>query len=244
MVCFSHDLTTSLGCKKSSNFSEALRNVILTKPGAIALNSVLELGEKLLLCQNVKECVEAKFTLLLLLAMSLPKNSSVENSLQVLSMSSQIMDGQEVCFCSSRLTMHFFLPLLKLWQKKERMLIFVLPLQVSACSKHMNGSVLSLTSCLSSCKKGVVPLESYLLVVQTIMHQTKLNSLMPDGSWLSLEKQSPTTKLLVKIYVLLSDGCVTTDNDNQSAFVAGLKSYFEVPCYSIVYCQCLLLHQH
>lgn len=80
-----------------------------------------------------------------------------------------------------------------------------------------------------------MPLESYLLVVQTIMHQTKLNSLMPDGSWLSLENQCPTTKLLVKMYVLLSDGCVTTDNDDQSAFVACLKSFFEVPCYSLVY---------
>lgn len=94
-------MTASLGCKKSNNFSEALRNVILAKPGAIPLNSVLELGEKLLLCQNAKECVEAKFTFLLLLAMSLPKNSPVENSLKVLHMSSQIMDGQEVCFCSS-----------------------------------------------------------------------------------------------------------------------------------------------
>ena len=73
-----------------------------------------------------------------------------------------------------------------------------------------------------------MPSEAFLQVVQTLISRINMGNSPGDDCWVDLETQSPSTKLLVRIYSILSEGCALEESNTQSAYVATLKSYFKV----------------
>ncbi|KAK3912207.1 HEAT repeat-containing protein 1 [Frankliniella fusca] len=101
-------------------------------------------------------------------------------------------------------------------------------LKMNASGELSQLSPSSLTQCISVCKKGYIPLEGHLLVLQTIIKRSNLKISQENGSWLDLETMSPSARLLVELYTSLSEGCASEDSKTQSAYVSALKSYFKV----------------
>lgn len=99
--------------------------------------------------------------------------------------------------------------------------------KVSATCNQSEMCASSLVKCLSVCRKGFMPLEGYLLVVQTIIKRSDVKVSYENGKWLDLEALSSNTRLLVELYTSLSEGCASEENKSQSAYVSTLKSFFK-----------------
>ena len=80
-----------------TNVLKGICHVLVSKPGALPLLSVLEYGQKFLLKSNQSaDCLESRYALLVLLGASLPQNLSADKSLEVLQLALSLIGGQKV----------------------------------------------------------------------------------------------------------------------------------------------------